>query len=264
MATPRKPIIAANWKMHMTPQETEEFLRSFSRLVPEKCPIQVVIAPPFVSLERASTVLKNGREKGIELAAQNMSQHPAGAFTGEISARMVKECGCTHVILGHSERRAIFGETDAVINAKLHVAIDSRLHPILCVGETLEERDAGKIEEVLETQLRAGLAEVGAHKALDCVVAYEPVWAIGTGRTASPQQAQEAHAFIRKVLHDIYGEETAQKLRIQYGGSVKGNNMAELIAQPDVDGALVGGASLESASFWEICRAAIDSTQAHA
>jgi triosephosphate isomerase (TIM) len=264
MAITRKPIIAANWKMHMTPQETEEFLRTFTRLVPEKCPIQIVIAPPFVSLERAASVLKNGREKGVELAAQNMSQHPAGAFTGEISPRMVKECGCTHVILGHSERRAIFGETDATINAKLQVAIDSRLHPILCVGETLEERDAGKIEQVLETQLRGGLAEVGPHKALDCVIAYEPVWAIGTGRTASPEQAQEAHAFIRKVLTDLYGTDTAQKLRIQYGGSVKANNMAELIAQPDVDGALVGGASLESASFWEICRAAVSYAQANA
>lgn len=259
MATARKPIIAANWKMHMTPQESEEFLRTFTRLIPEKCSIQIVVAPPFVSLERAANVLKNGREKGVELAAQNMSQHPAGAYTGEISARMIKECGCSHVILGHSERRAIFGETDAVINAKLHAALEARVHPILCVGETLEERDAGKIEEVLETQLRGGLADVGAHKATDCVIAYEPVWAIGTGRTASPQQAQEAHAFIRKVLGEIYDADTAQKLRLQYGGSVKPNNMAELIAQTDVDGALVGGASLESGSFWEICKAAMDS-----
>jgi triosephosphate isomerase len=262
MATFRKPIIAANWKMHMTPQESEEFLRSFVRLVPEKCPIQIVVAPPFVSLERSSAVLKNGREKGVELASQNMSQHPAGAFTGEISARMVKECGCTQVILGHSERRAIFGETDAVINAKLLAALEARLHPILCVGETLEERDGGLIEKVLETQLRGGLAEVGAHKMQECVIAYEPVWAIGTGRTASPEQAQEAHAFIRKVLTEMFDEDTAQKIRIQYGGSVKPNNMAELISQKDVDGALVGGASLESASFWDICKAAIDWAQA--
>lgn len=256
MAQPRKPIIAANWKMHMTPQETEEFLREFTRLLPEKSPVQVVIAPPFVSLERASTVLKNGKEKGIELAAQNMSQHPAGAFTGEISARMIKECGCAHVILGHSERRALHGETDAIINAKLHAALEARLHPILCVGETLEERDGGQIETVLAAQLRGGLAEVGAHKALECVIAYEPVWAIGTGRTASPAQAQEAHAFIRRTLAEMHDEETAQKIRIQYGGSVKPGNMAELISQADVDGALVGGASLEPGSFWEICKAA--------
>ncbi len=259
MAHTRKPIIAANWKMHMTPQETEEFLREFIRLLPEKGPVQVVIAPPFVSLERASAVLKNGREKGVELAAQNMSQHPAGAYTGETSARMVKECGCLHVILGHSERRSIYGETDAVINAKVIAALEARLHPILCIGETLEERDGGQIETVLETQLRGGLAEVGAHKVLDCVIAYEPVWAIGTGRTASPAQAQEAHAFIRATLAKIYDGDTAQKIRLQYGGSVKPGNMAELIAQSDVDGALVGGASLEPDSFWEICKAAAGS-----
>jgi len=254
----RKPIIAANWKMHMTPQESDDFLRSFARLVPDKCPVQIVIAPPFVSLPKAQEALTNAREQNVELAAQNMSQHTAGAFTGEISARMIKECGCKHVILGHSERRSIFGETNAVINAKVLAALEARLHPILCIGETLEERDGGLIEKVLESQLRESLAEVGARRILDCVIAYEPVWAIGTGRTASPEQAQEAHAFVRKVLTDMFGEDTAQKIRIQYGGSVKPNNMAELISQKDVDGALVGGASMEHGSFWEICRAAID------
>jgi triosephosphate isomerase len=187
-----------------------------------------------------------------------MSQHTAGAYTGEISARMIKECGCRYVILGHSERRSIFGETNAVINAKVLAALESRLHPILCIGETLEERDGGLIEKVLESQLRESLAEVGARRILDCVIAYEPVWAIGTGRTASPEQAQEAHAFVRSVLTEMFGEDTAQKLLLQYGGSVKPNNMAELISQKDVDGALVGGASMEHGSFWEICRAAID------
>ena len=254
----RKPIIAANWKMHMTPQESDDFLRSFARLVPDKCPVQIVIAPPFVSLPKAQESLMNAREQSVELAAQNMSQHTAGAFTGEISARMIKECGCKHVILGHSERRSIFGETNAVINAKVLAALEARLHPILCIGETLEERDGGLIEKVLESQLRESLAEVGARRILDCVIAYEPVWAIGTGRTASPEQAQEAHAFVRKVLTDMFGDDTAQKIRIQYGGSVKPNNMAELISQKDVDGALVGGASMEHGSFWEICRAAID------
>lgn len=260
----RKPIIAANWKMHMTPQETDEFLRSFVRLVPEKCPIQIVIAPPYISLPRAHDVIMHANDDTIELAAQNMSQYPAGAYTGEISARMLLEIGCKHVILGHSERRSIYGETDAIINAKVQAALEARLHPILCVGETLEERDGGLIEKVLSTQLQEGLADIGSRRILDCVIAYEPVWAIGTGRTASPQQAQEAHAFIRQVLTKLFGEDTAQKIRIQYGGSVKPNNMAELISQPDVDGALVGGASLESNSFWDICRAAIDYTHGYA
>ena len=254
----RKPIVAANWKMHNTPQETEDFLRSFLRLVPEKCPIQVVVVPPFVSLVKAAETIHNTRHSIVELGAQNMSQHPGGAYTGEISARMLKDVEVKHVVLGHSERRALFGETSQVVNAKVIAALEARLHPILCIGETLEERDGGKIEQVLEGQLRESLAEVGARRVLDVVIAYEPVWAIGTGRTASPQQAQDAHAFVRKVLTDMYGEDTAQKLRIQYGGSVKPNNMAELISQPDVDGALVGGASLEPGSFWEICRAAID------
>jgi triosephosphate isomerase len=187
-----------------------------------------------------------------------MSQHPGGAYTGEISARMIKECGCRHVILGHSERRSLYGETSAIVNAKVTAALEARLHPILCIGETLEERDAGRIEQVLESQLRESLAEVGSRRVLDCVIAYEPVWAIGTGRTASPEQAQEAHAFVRRVLSSMFDDDTAQKIRIQYGGSVKPGNMTELISQKDVDGALVGGASLESGSFWEICRAAID------
>lgn len=258
----RKPIVAANWKMHMTPQETDEFLRSFVRLVPETCPVQIVVAPPFVSLPRAHDVLQAARQSGVELAAQNMSQHAGGAYTGEINARMVKECGARHVILGHSERRSLFGETNAVVNAKVLAALEARLNPILCIGETLQEREAGQIEQVLGSQLRESLAEVGPRRVLDCVIAYEPVWAIGTGRTASPEQAQEAHAFVRQVLTELYGEDTAQKLRIQYGGSVKPGNMAELISQKDVDGALVGGASLESASFWEICRAAIEWTEA--
>ncbi len=260
----RKPIIAANWKMHMTPQETDDFLRAFARLVPEKCPVQIVVSPPFVSLAKAQDALTMAREQNVELAAQNMSQHTAGAFTGEISARMIKEYGCKHVILGHSERRSLYGETNAIVNAKVLAALEARLHPILCIGETLAERDGGQLEQVLESQLRESLAEVGPRRVLDCVIAYEPVWAIGTGRTASPEQAQEAHAFTRKVLGDLFGADTAVKIRIQYGGSVKPNNMAELISQPDIDGALVGGASMEPGSFWEICRAAIDWANANA
>lgn len=257
-AAHRKPIVAANWKMNNPPAETDKFLRAFLRLLPAKCPVQVVIVPPFVSLAAAQNAMLGSRSDVAELGAQNMSQHPSGAYTGEISAMMLKECGVRHVVLGHSERRAMYGETNAIVNAKVLAALEARMHPILCIGETLEERDAGKINEVLETQLRESLAEVGSHRMLNIVIAYEPVWAIGTGRTASPEQAQEAHAFIRGVLGNIFDADTASKIRIQYGGSVKPNNMAELIAQPDVDGALVGGASLESGSFYEIVKACVD------
>ena len=254
----RKPIIAANWKMNNPPSETEKFLRSFLRLMQDKTNVQVVIVPPFVSLSKAQELILSGRSDSVELGAQNMSQHPSGAYTGETSAMMLKECGARHVILGHSERRSLYGETNAIVNAKVLAALEARIHPILCVGETLEERDAGKIEEVLESQTRESLANVGSRRMTDIVIAYEPVWAIGTGRTATPEQAQEAHAFIRKVLTQMFDEDTAKKIRIQYGGSVKPSNMAEIIAQPDVDGALVGGASLESGSFYEIVKACIE------
>jgi triosephosphate isomerase len=231
--------------------------------MPEKSPVQVVIVPPFLSLPMAYTLIQGGRTELVELGAQNMSQYPGGAHTGEISAAMLKECGVRHVILGHSERRALHGETNEIVNAKVLAALEARLHPILCVGETLAERDAGQVEKVLETQLRGSLAEVGSRRLQDMVIAYEPVWAIGTGRTASPEQAQEAHAFIRKVLGAMFDADTAQRIRIQYGGSVKPSNMSEIIAQPDVDGALVGGASLESGSFIEIVKAVIDYLHEH-
>ena len=250
----RKPIIAANWKMHMTPQETDDFLRAFARLVPDKVPVQIVVAPPFVSLAKAQDVLVNAREQSVELAAQNMSAQPAGAFTGEINARMIKECGCKHVILGHSERRSLYGETNAIVNAKVLAALEARIHPILCIGETLAERDNGQIEQVLGSQLRESLADVGPRRITDCVIAYEPVWAIGTGVTATSQQAQDAHAFVRSVIAELYGADAAAKIRIQYGGSVKPNNAAELMACPDIDGALIGGAALEPQSFCEIIR----------
>ncbi len=252
----RKPIIAANWKMHKTPGETAEFLKDFTVLAKDEQRVDIVIAPPFISL--ASAVASIGQHDGIRLAAQNMHHEQSGAFTGEISPSMLRQMLITYVILGHSERRSLFGETDAFINKKVLAAHAWHLRPILCVGETLDERDAGKIESVLTTQLTGSLKDVTAEQVVGTVIAYEPVWAIGTGRTASPEQAQEAHAFIRKVLGDLYDSETARKVRIQYGGSVKAGNMAELIAQPDVDGALVGGASLESGSFWEICRAAAE------
>jgi triosephosphate isomerase len=254
----RKPIVAANWKMFKTPGETAEFLKNFTVLAKDEQRVEIVIAPPYVSL--AAAVASLGQHDGIRLAAQNMHHETSGAFTGEISPAMLREMLITYVILGHSERRSLFGETDAFINKKVLAAHAWHLRPILCVGETLEERDAGKIEQVLTTQLTGCLHGVSAEQAVGTVIAYEPVWAIGTGRTATPAQAQEAHAFIRKVLTDLYDTETARRVRIQYGGSVKPGNMAELSAQPDVDGALVGGASLESGSFWEICRAAAEET----
>lgn len=255
-AAMRKPIIAANWKMNMTPGETDEFLKPFKTLIPAKCTVDVVVAPTFVSLAAASEHLKD--DVNIKLAAQNMSQHDSGAYTGETSAMMLKELYVSHVILGHSERRALYGEDDALINAKLKKTYEANLKPIFCIGETLEEREGGKIEEVLGTQIRGGFDGIDAKNAGDTVVAYEPVWAIGTGVTASPEQAQEAHAFCRSVLADIYDTDTAAKIRIQYGGSVKPTNMGELISQEDIDGALVGGASLDYRSFSEIVKAAIE------
>lgn len=254
----RKPIIAANWKMHMTPLESGEFLRPFLRHFAnrEEYPVEVVICPPFVSLPAAAELIQESPV--VELGAQNMSAEPAGAYTGEISAKMLKELGCNFVILGHSERRQLFGETDEGINRKILAALSARITPIFCVGETLEEREGGKLEEVLHRQITKGLEGVGPTKVDDIVIAYEPVWAIGTGRTATAEIAQETHAFIRKVLGEVYGESQAAKVRIQYGGSVKPNNAAELLAQPDIDGALVGGASLEVQGFYEIIRNVVE------
>ena len=252
----RKPIIAANWKMHKTPSETEDFLKDFLVLAQSGDSVDIVIAPPYISLAAALAMLTN--RDHVRIAAQNMHDQPSGAFTGEISPLMLRSMLVTYVILGHSERRSIFGETDAMINTKVLAAHHYHLKPILCVGETLTERDGGKLEEILTTQLTGGLAGVTAEQTIGTVLAYEPVWAIGTGRTATSEQAQEAHALIRAILTKLYDAETARRVRIQYGGSVKPSNMAELMAQPDVDGALVGGASLESGSFWEIVRAAAE------
>jgi len=249
----RKPVIAANWKMHMTPLETVEFLRPFLRFFPNHdYPVDVVVCPPFISLDAARALINENQL--VSLGAQNMSAEPAGAYTGEISARMLKELQVEYVVLGHSERRQLFGESDEMINHKVRAALDARLIPIFCCGETLEEREAGQVETVLRRQVTKGLAEVGPVRATEVIVAYEPVWAIGTGRTATPEMAQQAHAQIRAVLAETHGPEAAQKIRIQYGGSVKPGNAAELCSQPDIDGALVGGASLEVQSFYEIVR----------
>lgn len=251
----RKKIIAANWKMNMTVAETESFLEDFRLNVEEVNSVEIVIAPPFTALAKLSELL--GGSQKIRLGAQNMYFEMAGAFTGEISPAMLRELFVRYVILGHSERRQIFGETDAFINRKVRTALASELKPILCVGETLEERDAGKEKQVLEVQLKGSLAGVSAAEMLDVVIAYEPVWAIGTGRNATPEQAQAAHAHVRAVLASLTDAETAAKVRIQYGGSVKPANAASLMVQPDIDGALVGGASMEARSFSEIVKAAV-------
>ncbi|MEM9079721.1 MAG: triose-phosphate isomerase [Verrucomicrobiota bacterium] len=246
----RKPIIAANWKMNKGPSETEDFLKSFlSKLgkLTDQC--DVVVAAPFVSLPAASALLSNS---SVGLSAQNVSQFDSGAYTGEVNVMMLKELFVPYVILGHSERRAIYGESDEVINAKVKKAREGNLKPIFCIGETLEEREGGKLDEVLRRQVTVGLKDVPEKDALETVIAYEPVWAIGTGVTASPEQAQEAHAKVRLLLAEIYGGDVADKIRIQYGGSVKPANAAELLGQPDIDGALVGGASLEVTSFLQI------------
>ncbi|MCW1883601.1 triose-phosphate isomerase [Luteolibacter flavescens] len=247
----RKPIFAANWKMNLGPSETEDFAKSFlSKVQNRTFPCDIVIAPPFVSLAKAAEIL--GNVSSIALAAQNCSQFDSGAYTGEISGMMLKEFFVHYVILGHSERRAIYGETDEVINVKVRKARELNLRPIFCIGETLEERKAGQLEKVLRTQVSLGLKGLSERDLLDTVIAYEPVWAIGTGVTATAEQAQEAHAFVRSLVAEQFGNDSAAKIRIQYGGSVKPGNAAELMACPDIDGALIGGASLEPQSFLDI------------
>lgn len=249
----RKPIIAANWKMNVTPTETAQFLDSFLSKFPEATSVDIVIAPSFVSLPKASEMISPNPAVG--LSAQNMSHEASGAFTGETSAAMLKDISVEYVILGHSERRSLYGEDDAVINKKVHAALAAGIKPILCIGESLEERDGGQLESVLKSQLEGSLAGVSADQMSEVVIAYEPVWAIGTGRTATPEQAQETQAYVRSVLSGMLGEEIAGATRIQYGGSVKPGNAGELISQPDIDGFLVGGASLDPESFSEIVKA---------
>lgn len=252
----RKPIIAANWKMNIGPAEGLNFVKSFLPLIEDvKGACDIVIVPPFVTIPAVSEALNSSTSVG--LGAQNVSQYNNGAYTGEISTLMLKELFVGYVVLGHSERRQLFGETDEIINLKLKKALADNLKPLFCIGETLEERDGGKLEEVLERQVVKGMDGLTNEEAMTTVIAYEPVWAIGTGRTATAGQAQEAHAFVRGVLAKKFGQETADKIRIQYGGSVKPENTAELMAQPDIDGALVGGASLDPSSFARIVNASI-------
>jgi triosephosphate isomerase len=250
----RKKIIAANWKMNLTIGEAEAFLDTFLLEIGEESGADIVIAPAFTALSKVAERLS--KSSTIKLAAQNMSFEKSGAFTGEVSAAMLRDLYVRYVILGHSERRTLFGETDEIVNKKVRAAHEASLKPILCVGETLAERDADRVEEVLETQLRGSLAGMNSKEIAETVIAYEPVWAIGTGRVASPEQAQAAHAFIRKTIALIADPSVAEKIRIQYGGSVKPDNAKTLMSQPDIDGALVGGASLDPRAFTEIVKAA--------
>ncbi|MBA3883253.1 MAG: triose-phosphate isomerase [Chthoniobacterales bacterium] len=250
----RKKIVAANWKMNMTQAEAASFVETLLREIGDVSDVEVVIVPPFTAIAKVSEAL--GSSETIKIGAQNMYWERGGAFTGEISAAMLRDLFVRYVVLGHSERRQLLGETDQIVNRKVRVALDASLRPIVCVGETLEQRDRGEVERVLCQQLRGSLAEIGAKEMDDIVIAYEPVWAIGTGRTASAEQAQEAHSFIRHTLGEISDDATATKIRIQYGGSVKPDNARTLMSQPDIDGALVGGASLDPHSFAEIVRGA--------
>jgi triosephosphate isomerase (TIM) len=246
----RKKIIAANWKMNMSCEEAAGYIDILLRELGQSDEVEVVIVPPFTAISKVSELLSHSQQ--VKVGAQNMYFEKAGAFTGEVSAAMLRELFVRYVVLGHSERRAIFGETDEIVNKKTRAAHEAVLKPIVCIGETLTEREGGKVEEVLDRQIRGSLAGLSAKEMSETVVAYEPVWAIGTGRTASPAQAQEAHAFIRKTIAAIWDAATADKVRIQYGGSVKPENAASLMSQPDIDGALVGGASLDPRAFAQI------------
>lgn len=249
----RKIIIAGNWKMYKTIKDGQELVVALRRDLYQIENIDIVVCPPFTLLAYLADALETSN---IKLGAQDVYWQEEGAFTGEISSKMLLDAGCSYVIIGHSERRQFFGETNETVNKKVKAVLKSGLTPIVCVGETLVEREAGKTFKVLEDHVRNGLVDISADDALKIIIAYEPVWAIGTGKTATPQQAQEAHKYIRDLLTKIYNEDVAGQIRIQYGGSVKPENTEELMRQPDVDGALVGGASLKADSFAEIVKKA--------
>jgi len=250
----RKKIIAANWKMNMTQAEATAFVATFLLEVGESNEVEVVIVPPFTAIAAVNNALEQSPQ--VKVGAQNMHWERFGAFTGEISPAMLRDLFVRYVVLGHSERRTLFGETDEIVNRKVHAAHEATLRPIVCVGETLEQRERGDVEKVLKTQLNGSLAGLGDKELIETVIAYEPVWAIGTGKTATTEQAQEAHAFIRETLGKLSDNATAEKIRIQYGGSVKPDNAHKLMSQPDIDGALVGGASLDPRSFAQIIQGA--------
>ena len=253
MPMSRKKLMAGNWKMNKTAADAAALIKDIAFNVGQRGDVDVVVCPPFTALETAAAALEGSV---VKLGAQNMHPEASGAYTGEISAPMLRSLFVTHVILGHSERRTYFGETDAFINLKLLAALKNQLRPILCVGESLAEREAATTLKVIQGQVECGLEGVSKELAPSIVVAYEPVWAIGTGKVATSDQAQEVHAYIRGLLSKLFGDAAAQRVRILYGGSMKPSNAAELLGQADIDGGLIGGASLESRSFLDLIKAA--------
>jgi len=250
----RTPFIAGNWKMNLSLDEAAALAAALKGTLDETEGVDLAVFPPFVFIPAVARVLEGSR---VAVGAQNLHPEPSGAFTGEVAASMLRDVGCARVLVGHSERRHLFGETDAEVNAKVQAALRAGLEPICCVGELLEERDAGRTAEVVQRQVKTALEGLDAPAMRRVTIAYEPVWAIGTGRTAARDQAQEVHQMIRRLLAEQFGEETAAAVRIQYGGSVKPENAADLLAAPDIDGALVGGASLKAEAFTAIVRAAL-------
>ncbi len=247
----RKPLIAGNWKLNKNITESESLARALVTDLADITETDIIIAPIFTALNRVAAIVDGS---SIQLAAQNCYPQETGAFTGELSPTMLKDAGCGAIIIGHSERRQLMGETNEFINLKVHATLNSEMQVILCVGETLEERENEEMLEILTAQIKGGLVNVPAEKMQNLVVAYEPVWAIGTGKTASNEQAQEAHSFIRGLIQGLYSPETAEACRILYGGSVKPDNVDGLMAQADIDGALVGGASLKVEDFCRIVK----------
>ena len=245
----RRPLIAGNWKMFKTVQEAFVFAKELRPLVKDIADVEIVVGPPFLAVHTVAEALRNAN---VGVAAQDLYWEREGAFTGEVSAAMIKEAGAEYVIIGHSERRRLFAETDATVNRKLTAAIGAGLCPIVCIGETLEEREGQETLAILDRQIKFGLDAITAEQVAELVIAYEPVWAIGTGKTATAAQAQEAHAHIRARLRQWFGADAAERCHVLYGGSVKPDNIAELMREPDVDGALVGGASLDVRSFADI------------
>ena len=249
----RKTIIAGNWKMNMTASETKKFAEELKAIMPKAKWCDVVVCVPAVNIPAAIKAFKDLR---VSVGAENVFYEKSGAYTGEVSADMLKDLGVKYVIIGHSERRQYFGETDFTVNKKVAAALEAGLHPIICVGETLEQRELGITMELIALQLKSALAGVPAEKVRKCVIAYEPVWAIGTGKTATAQQAGEVCTAIRATIRGLYGARVARSVTIQYGGSMNPKNAQELLAQPDVDGGLIGGAALKPEQFVEIIHAA--------
>ena len=249
----RKTIIAGNWKMNKTATETKKFAEELKAIMPRAKWCETVVCVPYVNIPAALKAFKDMR---VSVGAENLFYEPSGAYTGEVSAEMLKDLGVKYVIIGHSERRQYFGETDIIVNKKVHAALEAGLHPIICVGESLEQREMDVTMELIALQVKSALSGVSAEKARKCIIAYEPIWAIGTGKTATAEQAGEVCTAIRTVIRGLYGARVARSITIQYGGSMNPKNAAELLAQGDVDGGLIGGAALKADQFVEIINAA--------